>query len=158
MTPVQPKTFTKFMQDKCVEKETHPTCTPDVKDPLPLHTITPMIKPRKGWEGDNGPKTPDTSSELPVQPPTRTPMIKTFVSFEQSPDSEASRMNESLADNFPTPPTFATPGLQRYGSRKQGREMSPEHVKLETPPPPCFSSIALLDPGTVRICHFVVFW
>lgn len=149
LTPVRPTTFTKFIQNPArpgPQTEDIATLSLDFKEPLPPVTTTPMMKSGKDHPKNTNIDSPDSSTELPVQPLTTTPMLK---NFDESPTGEPQMSNQSLADDFPTPPVFTTPGLQRYGSRRHGEIMAEHNILLETPPPPSFTSINLLNPDDI---------
>ena len=146
-TPVRPTTVTKFIYN-FNHKEENSSSPQPFKDPLPPLTTTPLLKSQPKISGFSTPE----SLESPVQPTTQTPMIKARTNF----DSPGSETEDSLVDDFPTPPTFATPGLKHYGTRRgvdvntnaSCIEATAYYDPLRTPPPPSFTSVSRLNPGT----------
>ncbi|CAB4024028.1 Hypothetical predicted protein [Paramuricea clavata] len=121
-TPVRPTTYTKLF---------HPS---------------PLLKSQNENSGFSTPE----SLELPRQPTTRTPMIKGTLNFDSPPDDDTNPKN-SLVDDLPTPPTFATPGLKLYGKKADKTnaddvETSMHYDPLNTPPRPNVTFVRRLNP------------
>lgn len=145
-TPVRPVTVTKLIQDLCPQRD-DVAASPDLSKLVPPSTTTPLMKSlAQGQGGDSNFNTPDSSTELLVAPATRTPLIKADQSDSSTP---IPKIDNSPTDDFPTPPTFTTPGLQKYGSKKHyEHSLLKDAINTPPPPPPTFSTVHLLIPGT----------
>jgi hypothetical protein len=148
VTPVRPITFTKFI-DPFDLKEENPNSPEEFKEPLPPNTTTPLLRSQPNGSGFNTPE----PLHSPIPPATQTPMIRPGNNF----DTPANNAENSLFDDFPTPPTFVTPGLKRYGTSGGGDvnannascvETTTYYDPLKTPSPPSVTSVTLLRPGT----------
>ena len=144
-TPVRPTTVTKFIHN-LNPKDENPSSPQPFKEPLPPVTTTPLLKSQPKVFGFSTPE----SLESPVQPATQTPMIKARTNF----DPPGIETDDSLVDDFPTPPTFATPALKRYGTDVKTNasciEATTYYDPLRTPPPPSFTSVSRLNPDDLE--------
>jgi hypothetical protein len=78
-------------------------------------------------------------------------MIKATLNFDSPPDDDTNPKN-SIVDDLPTPPTFATPGLKLYGKKADKTnaddvETSMHYDSLNTPPRPNVTFVRRLNPG-----------
>ena len=148
-TPVRPTTVTKFIHN-FNPKEENPSSHQPFKEPLPPVTTTPLLRSEPKIFGFSTPE----SLESPVQPATQTPMIKAQTNFH----TPGSVTEDSPVDDFPTPPTFATPGLRCDGTRggvdvntnASCIEATAYYDPLRTPPPPSLTSVSRLNPDDLE--------
>lgn len=146
VTPVRPKTATKFIQNYDMHKKCAASPVIPEGPPLP-QTKTPVLKCKPHGFDFSVPVSSESPPHLMIETET--------IDKEQNFNSPTQVAGDLPVDDFPTPPTFTTPGLKRYGTQREGKEPVLAFDNLDTPQPPKFKSVNRLIPGVYCVTWYV---